>query len=210
MLSAVAMRARARAELRPSSPPAPLDSLAVMQQLTHGGMETNMAESTTRCLMAGFAAQTDAVRAAYVSRDEAVRSDLQHEAVNDAARVELLTRLDSHEKVVQHELERLRLECEKLRTELRHEKERARTDLRYELDKLGASHRLDLNLEKGRARDDLSKQNDRLLETDTRLDRETHALRALIEKEKSDLLRYSIATMAALSGLGLGVIRLIM
>ena len=39
---------------------------------------------------------------------------------------------------------------------------------------------------------------------------QVHALRALIEKEKSDVLRYSIATMAALSGLGLGVIRLMM
>ena len=52
-----------------------------MQQLTAGGMDANMAEAATRCLMAGFAAQNDAVRASYVSRDEAARSALQHESI---------------------------------------------------------------------------------------------------------------------------------
>ena len=43
-------------------------------------------------------------------------------------------------------------------------------DLRYEVDKLNASQRLDLNLEKGRVREDLQKQSDRLMTADARID----------------------------------------
>ena len=78
------------------------------------------------------------------------------------------------------------------------------------MDKLNASHRLDMNLEKSRSRDELSKLADKSLASNTQLDREVHALRARIEKEKSDILRYSVGTMAAMTGLGLGIVRLLM
>jgi len=73
-----------------------------------------------------------------------------------------------------------------------------------------ASQRLDLNLERGRVRDDLIKQNDKIQSIDVRLDKEAHGLRTLLETGKNDLLRYSVATIAAAGGLALGWLRLMM
>ena len=42
-------------------------------------------------------------------------------------------------------------------------------ELRYEIDKIQASQRLDLNLEKGRIRDELLTQNSKSIQTGARL-----------------------------------------
>merc|ERR1712124_162093 len=86
--------------------------------------------------------------------------------------------------------------------------EKLRTELRYEIDKLTSSQKLDLNLERGRTRDELQKQNDKILGIDSRLDREAHLIRTQIEASKNDLLRYSVGTITALGALVLGVMRL--
>merc|ERR1719453_1678540 len=86
--------------------------------------------------------------------------------------------------------------------------EKMRTELRYEIDKLTAGQKLDVNLERGRIRDELQKQNDRIMSIDSRMDREVNLIRTQIEASKNDLLRYSVATLASLGAVTLAAVRL--
>lgn len=88
--------------------------------------------------------------------------------------------------------------------------EKVRSELRYEIDKLTSSQKLDLNLERGRTRDELQKQNDRIMGIDSRLDREVNLIRTQIEASKNDLLRYSVGTITAFGAVVLGALRLMM
>ena len=58
---------------------------------------------------------------------------------------------------------------------------------RYEVDKLSASQRLDLNLEKGRMRDELQVLRDKSNEMEIKMDRETNALKAAVEQSKNEV-----------------------
>uniref|UniRef100_A0A0D3GKS4 DUF3778 domain-containing protein n=1 Tax=Oryza barthii TaxID=65489 RepID=A0A0D3GKS4_9ORYZ len=64
--------------------------------------------------------------------------------------------------------------------------------LRYEIDKVTAGQRLDLNLERGRIRDELAKQNEETTELTTKLDKEIHSLKAQLEAAKYDVIKYCI------------------
>lgn len=111
---------------------------------------------------------------------------------------------------VARELEALRTEVNKLRSDLQHETE-----------KITASHRLDINLEKGRIRDMLHQQEEKQLtaerrmedahtQTEKRLDNEVNSLRTQMEVNKNDLIKYSVASIATLITLVVGVARLMM
>ena len=102
-------------------------------------------------------------------------------------------------RAVHREVDRLRTESDKLRTELK-----------YEIEKLTTAQRLDLNLEKGRIRDEMQKQNDKIMAIDSRLDREVNLILTQIEAGKNDLLRYSVATLFSCGALALGALRLML
>ncbi|KAL0448435.1 UNVERIFIED_CONTAM: protein FMP32, mitochondrial [Sesamum latifolium] len=106
---------------------------------------------------------------------------------------------DHHFSLLQHETEKLKSDIEKMRSELR-----------YEIDKVTAGQRLDLNLERGRIRDELNNQNQETTNLTNKLDREIHALRAQIEAAKYDVIKYCIGTLASVSAVGLAVIRILM
>ena len=93
---------------------------------------------------------------------------------------------------------------------LRTESEKLRTELKYEIEKLTTAQRLDLNLEKGRIRDEMQKQNDKINAIDSRLDREANLIRTQIETGKNDLLRYSVATLLSCGAMALGALRLML
>ncbi|XP_042989201.1 protein FMP32, mitochondrial isoform X2 [Carya illinoinensis] len=104
-----------------------------------------------------------------------------------------------HFSLLQHETEKLRNDIEKMRNELR-----------YEIDKVTAGQRLDLNLERGRIRDELANQNAETSNLTNKLDREIHALRAHLEAAKYDVIKYCIGTLVSISAVGLAVIRILM
>ena len=160
------------------------DTLAFTQRLVEAGV----AEQEARAIateLAQVALETDLLYA-----DElATKSELQHivqDAKLDKCRSEMLSGLDNQKS-----------NLEKLRSELR-----------YEVEKLSASQKLDLNLERGRTRDELQKQNDRIMGIDSRLDREVNLIRTQIEASKNDLLRYSVGTITAFGAVVLGALRL--
>ncbi|MBA0799256.1 hypothetical protein Gohar_009783 [Gossypium harknessii] len=104
--------------------------------------------------------------------------------------------------MLQRETEKLRGDIEKMRSELRH--------VLYEIDKVTAGQRLDLNLERGRIRDELANQNAETTNLTNKLDREIHALRAQLEAAKYDVIKYCIGTLVSISAVGLAVLRILM
>jgi len=177
----------------------PLDSLAFMRSLEAAGVPRGQAESLASHVIDALASSEGALRTDFVSRDALSTERLTIEGSLELSKTELKTGLANLEGSTKRELERLRAECEKLRAEMT-----------YEVNKLSSSQRLDLNLEKGRLRDELQAQNDRVAKVDSRLDLEANLIRTQIETSKNDLLRYSIATITATGALGLGILRLIL
>ena len=79
---------------------------------------------------------------------------------------------------------------------------------RYEIDKLTASQRLDLNLEKGRMRDELQALRDKANELEIKMDKETNMLKAAVEQTKNETIKYCLGMMFAFTTAGLGAARL--
>ncbi|GAU37669.1 hypothetical protein TSUD_209570 [Trifolium subterraneum] len=104
-----------------------------------------------------------------------------------------------HFSLLQHETEKLRNDIEKMRSELR-----------YEMDKVTAGQRLDLNLERGRTREELSNQSAETNNLTNKLDREIHSLRAQLEAAKYEVIKYCIGTLVSISAVGLAVLRILM
>ncbi|KAG6645636.1 hypothetical protein CIPAW_08G135800 [Carya illinoinensis] len=84
------------------------------------------------------------------------------------------------------------------------------TSAMYEIDKVTVGQRLDLNLERGRIRDELVNHNVETTNLTNKLDQEIHALRAHMEAAKYDVIKYCIGTHVSISTIGLTVIRILM
>ncbi|KAK9117995.1 hypothetical protein Scep_016088 [Stephania cephalantha] len=110
----------------------------------------------------------------------------------------------------EHQFSLPQRDTEKLRTELQRETEKIRTELRYEIDKMTAGLRLDLNLERGRTRDELADQKAETANLNNKLDQVSHAMRAQLEAAKYDVIKYCIGTLVSISAVGLAVIRILM
>ncbi|KAF9676081.1 hypothetical protein SADUNF_Sadunf09G0101300 [Salix dunnii] len=81
--------------------------------------------------------------------------------------------------------------------------------LLYEIDKVTAGQRLDLNLERGRIRDELANQNAETSNLTNKLDREIHALRAHLEAAKYDVIKYCIGTLVSICAVGIATVRIL-
>jgi hypothetical protein len=89
--------------------------------------------------------------------------------------------------------ERLKVEIEKLKKTLREELVRSQ-----------AGVRLDLNLDKGRIRDETIEQHNRLQQTDDKIENEIQALKRQMEGIKLQILQYMIGTITGAGTLVLG------
>ncbi|KAF6145421.1 hypothetical protein GIB67_029190 [Kingdonia uniflora] len=105
----------------------------------------------------------------------------------------------------EHHFSSLRSETQKLQSDI----EKMRSELRFEIDKVTAGQRLDLNLERGRIRDELANQNAETSSLTNKLDREIHGLRAQLEAAKYDVIKYCIGTLVSISAIGLAIIRIL-
>ena len=77
-----------------------------------------------------------------------------------------------------------------------------------QVDKLTANQKLDLNLERGRLRDDLQQLRDKLSTLRNSLEREVNLVRTDMESSKSDTLKWVVVTVVGLLGAGFAAIRL--
>lgn len=87
---------------------------------------------------------------------------------------------------------------------LKSEIEKLRKSLHEEIVRSSAGVRLDLNLEKGRIRDETIEQHDRLRKTDSKIENEILALKRQMEGIKLQILQYMIGTITGAGTLVLG------
>ena len=80
--------------------------------------------------------------------------------------------------------------------------EKLRSELRFAHEKIATSQKLDLNLERGRLRDDLQRQDDKTGAMESRLDREISSMKTTIEAAKNDVIKYSIGAIMSICGGG--------
>ncbi|CAA6666909.1 unnamed protein product [Spirodela intermedia] len=136
---------------------------------------------------------------------EAITSAIT-EVLNDSLENVTQSFVSQGEIQKEHHFSTLQRETEKLKNDI----EKMQTELKYEIGKVTAGLRLDLNLERGRIRDELANQNTETSELTNKLDREIHALKAQLEAAKYDVIKYCIGTLVSITAAGLAVIRIIL
>lgn len=162
-------------------------------------MTREQAEALTASITDILCTNRDRMAEYYVSRAALEKSELQASASISGFRAEVLKSQELQVATFTRDSERLQVNLEKLRSEIR-----------YEIDKLTASQRLDLNLEKGRMRDELQALRDRANELEIKVDKEVNSLKAAMEQSKNDTVKYVLGLMLALLTAGLGAARLVM
>jgi len=85
--------------------------------------------------------------------------------------------------------------------------ERLKQRLREEITRTQAGVRLDLNLEKGRMREESSAQELKIKEVDTRIEREIADLRTSIQASKATTLQYLVGILTGCSALLMAYLR---
>ncbi|KAL1536614.1 protein FMP32, mitochondrial-like isoform X1 [Salvia divinorum] len=176
-----------------------VDTLALVRKLEAQGVESRQAQAITEAMMEVLNDSMENVSGSYVSKSEMQKSEMFQDNNLSMFKTEVKSSQDHHFSRLQHEMEKIKNDIEKMRSELR-----------YEIDKVTAGQRLDLNLERGRIRDELNNQNQETTNLTTKLDREIHTLRAQLEAAKYDVIKYCIGTLASVSAVGLAVLRILM
>ena len=176
-----------------------VDTLALVRRLEGQGTPLKQAEAITAAITVVLNDSLENVSQSLVSKEEMQRITMLQEAKLSKFKAEVQSSQGHHFSLLQHETEKLRNDIEKMRSELR-----------YEIDKVTAGQRLDLNLERGRIREELTSQNAETSNLTNKLDREIHALKAQLEAAKYDVIKYCIGTLVSISAVGLAVIRALM
>ncbi|KAH7833922.1 hypothetical protein Vadar_011069 [Vaccinium darrowii] len=175
-----------------------VDTLALVRSLEAQGVPSKQAEAITAAITEVLNDSLQNVAHSFVSKGQMEKVSMAQDANLDKFKSEVQSSQEHHFSLLQRETEKLRHDIEKMRNELR-----------YEIDKVTAGQRLDLNLERGRIRDELTNQNTETTNLTNKLDREIHALRAQLEAAKYDVIKLCIGTLVSVSMLGLGILRLL-
>ncbi|KAH1118659.1 hypothetical protein AAZX31_17G154200 [Glycine max] len=176
-----------------------VDTLALVRRLEGEGVPSKQAEAITAAITEVLNDSLENVSQSLVSNGEMQKIEMMQESNLSKFKAEVQSSQGHHFSLLQHETEKLRNDIEKMRSELRHE-----------IDKVTAGQRLDLNLERGRIREELSNQNAETNNLTNKLDREIHSLRAQLEAAKYDVIKYCIGTLVSISAVGLAVLRILM
>lgn len=176
-----------------------VDTLALVKSLEAEGMPSKQAEAVTTALTHVLNDTLENLAQSLVSKPELQKASMLQESNLSKFKVEVQGSQEHHFSLLQRETEKLRNDIDKMRT-----------DVRHEMDKITAGHRLDLNLERGRIRDELAEQGAETTNLTNKLDREIHALRAHLEAAKYDVIKYCIGTVVSISAVGLAIIRIVL
>lgn len=176
-----------------------VDTLALVRSLEAQGVPSKQAEAITSAITEVLNDSLENVANSFVSTAEMQKTEMLQDTNLNKFKAEVKSSQEHHFSMLQRETEKLRNDIEKMRSELR-----------YEIDKVTAGQRLDLNLERGRIRDELQNQNAETTNLTNKLDREIHALRAQLEAAKYEVIKYCIGTLVSISAVGLAVIRILL
>lgn len=172
-----------------------VDTLAMVRALERAGMDARVAE----CVAREMASATKNATGPLASRAEFEKLTVSLTAKVESAESEMKSRQREQESSSRHSVAVVTSEIEKLRSELR-----------FAHEKITTSQKLDLNLERGRLRDDLQRQDDKTGAMELRLDREISAMKTTIEAAKNDVIKYSIGAIMSMAAVGMSLMRLLM
>ncbi|KAD7117516.1 hypothetical protein E3N88_04784 [Mikania micrantha] len=169
-----------------------------VRSLEAQGVPSKQAEAITSTITEVLNDSLENVSDSFVSKSDMQKTVMLQEANLSKFKSKVQSSQEHHFSMLQRETEKLRTDIEKMRSELR-----------YEIDKVTAGQRLDLNLERGRIRDELANQSAETANLTNKLDREIHGLKAQLEAAKYDVIKYCIGTLISISAVGLAVIRIL-
>lgn len=176
-----------------------VDTLALVRKLESQGFTVNQAEAITAAMTDVLNDSLENAAHSFVSKAELQKNEMMQEAALAKVKGEIQHAQEYKVSLLQREVERIRTDVEKMRS-----------DLRYEIDKVTAAQRLDINLERGRTREDLANQSAETSELTNKLDREIHSLKTQVEAAKYEVIKYGIGTIVSITAVGLGLLRILM
>ncbi|GAB4837845.1 hypothetical protein Ancab_027371 [Ancistrocladus abbreviatus] len=137
-----------------------VDTLALVRSLEAQGVPSKQAEAITSAITEVLNDSLENVSHNFVSKADMQKVEMLQEANISKFKSEVQGSQNHHFSLLQRETEKLQGDIEKLRSEVR-----------YEIDKVTAGQRLDLNLERGRIRDELANQKAETTNLTNKLDR---------------------------------------
>mmetsp|Transcript_1992 Transcript_1992/g.5344 ORF Transcript_1992/g.5344 Transcript_1992/m.5344 type:complete len:450 (+) Transcript_1992:192-1541(+) len=176
--------------------PAGFDTLAVCRSFEKSGMTSDEAERLTRQILDIIIAADRRTRTTVASKGELESLRTENRISMEAWKAEIKGETKSLFGTLSRNQEYVTNEHDKIRSELKHETE-----------KLMASQRLDLNLEKGRMRDEMHTMEDRLHTAEAKLEKSLAEVKTQLEMAKNDIIRFALGTSLSFVAVGLGILR---
>eukprot|EP00241_Pyramimonas_parkeae_P012334 CAMPEP_0114241242 /NCGR_PEP_ID=MMETSP0058-20121206/9531_1 /TAXON_ID=36894 /ORGANISM="Pyramimonas parkeae, CCMP726" /LENGTH=266 /DNA_ID=CAMNT_0001353761 /DNA_START=136 /DNA_END=936 /DNA_ORIENTATION=- len=185
--------------VNPVAAPLLVDTLAMVRKFQVAGVDPRSAEALTQVMTELLSHLSQRMGDSFVTKSELEKAEIENQASMHFFKHEFSQGHGKEMATLKREIENLKVECEKLRAELR-----------YETDKVTSGQRLDLNLERGRIRDEMQKQDGNLTTATSRLDKDINHMRASIEQMKNDVIKYCVGTIVSTTAVGLGLLRIFM
>ncbi|GAA5966230.1 hypothetical protein JCM3765_002565 [Sporobolomyces pararoseus] len=173
------------------------DTADYVHRLELQGLNRKQAEGVVDCLEDIIGEAISNLQGNLVTRTE-------HYKHHDRQKIDFSTLKQNLELSERTDFVNLKAENERLLGDI----ERLKQKLREEISRTQAGVRLDLNLEKGRIRDEMSLRESKLTEVDTRIENEIGMLRASMEAVKFNILQYAFAVMSGTGALLLAYLRM--
>ncbi|XP_074308606.1 protein FMP32, mitochondrial-like [Silene latifolia] len=176
-----------------------VDTYALVRRLEEQGFPPKQAEVLTGAITKVLNDSLESVAYFFVTKPEMHNYEVTRESSLATFKTEIQSSQEHHFSLLQRETEKLQDGIEKLRCELK-----------YAVDKVTAGQKLDLNLERGRIRDELHNQSTETSKLTNKLDKEIHALKAQLESQKAEVLKYCTGTLVAISAVGIAMARVLL
>ncbi|KAG2453037.1 hypothetical protein HYH02_002372 [Chlamydomonas schloesseri] len=175
-----------------------VDTLELSKSFEKAGLPRDTAEKLAKDITTLIVLNKEKMEGTFVKTVVLEKSILEQESKIQSFKSELQKTQDMHQATVNKEMERQQNFLDKMKAEIRHE-----------IDKLSASQRLDLNLEKGRMRDDLQGIRDKSTDLQIQMDRDINELRSSVEKAKNDTIKSVITILGTFSAIAFTISRFV-
>ncbi|KAF2212736.1 hypothetical protein CERZMDRAFT_111788 [Cercospora zeae-maydis SCOH1-5] len=190
---------RAFSATRPNAKDHHFDTLKFVQRLQQEGFTEEQSRAMMVVLSDVIEESIQNLTRTMVLREDQEKATYTQKVDFAKLRSELLSADSTESSLTRASHERLSNELTKLNNRLRDEVQRTQ-----------ASVRLDLNLEKGRIREEANSQDLKIKETETRIEQESAALRERLEAVKFSTLQWLMGVCTGTAAIILGVWRLLM
>ncbi|KAG7806303.1 hypothetical protein KL921_005031 [Ogataea angusta] len=173
------------------------DTHSFVQQLRNSGFDAKKADAAVEILSKAINDGIDKYAANLITKETLNKMSYQQKVDFAKLKGEL-------QMIDKSEFNSLRNEHERLRSDL----EKMRTKFKEEMNKSLSGVRLDLNLEKGRVREENSIYDLKIKETDTRIDEEIANMKVQIESVKTQVMQWLFGVCTGTFALVLAYVRL--